>query len=150
MLRGWLIKYVCRRITMKEYKDRFREVVLEYAHYDSMMHANAHSAKSHHKSIMRGGAGVRKHENNVRKQHTKMSPIVDSVSKTGSERMIGGKTLHNLLIQYNMKWAPGYIKNFSQGAVAIFMFTDTEGNSKGVVHQKSKSDKFKAHPSYKG
>jgi hypothetical protein len=108
----------------------------EYYQGDNAMNANAVSAQTGCKSIMRTG---RKHENLVRKEYKHKCPHVTNLINGGAGRItLAGPMLDNALQLYGMEFQPGVTNGIGNSQVEIQMFEDEEGQQIGVLNKKPK------------
>jgi hypothetical protein len=132
-------KVTYKKAKMKPFKEYYQETLKEYAHTkDPSMLPNSVSAKKHSKSLM---SMDRKHLNLIKKDYQAKNPLVDSIFKSKSERIVSGQVLINLLNDYNMEFKDGVIKGLGKGA-KLYMYIDNKGTKSGILHHKDHTHKY--------
>ncbi len=107
----------------------------EYYQGDNAMNANAVSARTGGKSMMRTG---RKHENLKRKEYKHKCPHVTNLINGGAGQItLAGPMLDNALQLYGMDFQPGVTNGIGNSQVEIQMFEDEEGQPIGILKTKS-------------
>tara|TARA_R110000765_G_scaffold1890_4_gene5185 strand:- start:3367 stop:3708 length:342 start_codon:yes stop_codon:yes gene_type:complete len=107
----------------------------EYYQGDLMMNANASSAATGGKSMMRTG---RKHENLKRKEYISKCPHVQNVLNGGASQIkLMGLPLQQVLDTYGMTMQPGTTQGCGNSGCEIDMFEDAEGKAYGMLKKKA-------------